>query len=177
MRLVDWQIAVLQKQVPIIDPYEEALITEGLNGKVLPYGLAGDGYVLRLSPAAAVMHYRVSVDPKHLPKVSEVHRLNFIPQMSCLMGLTVETVHMPAGYVGRLELVDEYALAGLRLLAPEIPGEFEGRVVISVINPLVVPVWIYFGEGVAKLAIENTPPLESRKRAGRGRRLLHAGTV
>lgn len=170
MRLVDWQIAQLQKNRPVIDPFEAALIREDVTyGRMLPYGLVSDGYILRLSQASAVVSYRGTVDPKRSSMAVEVSGLNFIPQQSCMLGVTIEAVHLPLGFLGRLELVHDYGVCGLHLVAPEILGADGGhpvRAVFTIVNPLSVPVWLYYGEGAVKLTIEEAP-LGSR-RAGEG---------
>lgn len=163
MRLVDWQIAQLQRNCPVIEPYEAALMTEDpVFGKVLPYGQAANGYVLRLAPTCAVVNYRVAADPKSPPQPSAIHGLNFVPQQSYVMALTIETVQVPSGFVGRLELLDEYQLCGLRLVVPEIPHHRPERVLMALVNPMAVPVWLYHNEGVAKLILE-VAPLEARR--------------
>lgn len=163
MKLVDWQIASLQKRKHVIEPFEEVLVRELTTGPAMAFGLARDGYVLRLSSTSAVANYRGTVDPKYLPKANETHGLNFIPPQSCMMALTVETVELPRGYTGRLELTQEYALTGLRLVAPELAGGAQGcRVLVTLINPMAVPIVLYHGEGICKLTITDEAPLEPR---------------
>lgn len=169
MKLVDWQIESLQKRRHVIEPFEGALVRELATGPAMAYGLARDGYVLRLSSTSAVANYRMTVDPKYLPKPNDTHGLNFIPAQSCMMALTVETVTLPRGYTGRLELTQEYALTGLQLVAPELMGGTDGcRVLVTLINPMAVPIVLYHGEGIAKLVIADEAPLEPRSEERRG---------
>ncbi len=163
MRLVDWQIASLQKRHHVIDPYETVLVRELPRGAALPFGQARDGYVLRLSATSALASYRITIDPKELPKPSDVNGLNFIPPQACLMALTMENVVVPRGYTGRLELVQEYAMCGLSLVVAELYGGVqEGRVLVTLVNPMAVPVLLHHGEGVVKLVLSDEAPLPAR---------------
>lgn len=160
MRLVDWQIASLQKRTHVIDPYEAALVRETPTGTALAYGQARDGYVLRLSATSALSNYLLvgTLDPKRPPKATDVHGLSFIPPTTCLMALTVESVRVPRGYIGRLELIPEYEVCGLHLATHDLlGGAHEGRVLISLVNTMSIPVWLYHGEGVAKLVLSEAP--------------------
>ncbi len=160
MRLVDWQYASLQKRNHVIEPYEGALVRELPTGKAIAYGQERDGYVLRLSETCFIASYAVTVDPKHPPKPTDARGLHFVPSQSCLMALTMEHVQIPRGYRGHLELVTEYAICGLHLVRQEILGGVQsGPVVVSLVNPLLVPVWLHHGEGVARLVLEEAPYL------------------
>ncbi len=164
MKLVDWQIVSLQKRHHVIEPYEGALVRELPYGTAIAYGQARDGYVLRLSETCAVASYSVTVDPKHPPKSTDAHGLQFVPAQSCLMALTKERVCLPRGFRGHLELVQQYALCGLQLVRHEMLGGVqEGQVVVSLVNPLQVPVWLHHGEGVALLVIEEAPYLSKEE--------------
>lgn len=176
MKLVDWQIESLQKRRHIIEPFEGAFVREMATGPAIPFGLASDGYVLRLSSTSAVANFRATVDPKYLPKPNDTHGLKFIPSQSCMMALSVEVIDLPPGYTGRLELTQEYALTGLQLVAPELIGPV-GRVLVTLINPMAVPIILYHGEGIAKLTITDEAPLEPRspQRGGVGLALPEGG--
>lgn len=163
MRLVDWQIASLQKRQNVIDPYEGALIRELPTGPAIAYGQARDGYVLRLSPTSAVTNFRAIADPKYLPKPEESMGLNFVPPQSCMMALTVESVALPRGYTARLELIPQYATCGLTMVPVELPGGGQpGRVLATLINPMASRVVLYHGEGFVKLIVSDEAPLLSR---------------
>lgn len=162
MRMVDWQIAQLYKQHRMIEPYESALVTETPKGTAIPYGQDEDGYILRISRTSCLTNFGTgaAVDPKHLPIPSEVHGLSFVPPATCLLALTVEEVQIPSGYCARLELLPQYAMAGLMLaqwsLPPRHPRE---RLAISLVNHMVSPVWLYLEEGVVKLVLEEVATL------------------
>lgn len=163
MRLVDWQISSLHKRHHVLDPYEPMLVRETPDGPSIAYGLARDSYVLRLSTTAAAITYSgATVDPKRPPRATDVSGLRWIPAQSCLMALSMEHVQIPRGYVARAELVQEYAMCGVQLVVPELIGGHDGRVLLSLVNPLMVPIWVYHGEGVARLVIEDAP-LPSRE--------------
>lgn len=179
MKLVDWQIASLQTRRHVIEPFEGALVRELPGGPALPFGLAHDGYILRLSSTSAVANFRTTVDPKYLPKPNDTHGLNFIPPQSCMMALTMENVAVPPGYTGRLELTQQYSLCGLQMVPMEMIGGVSRteRIMITLINPMAVPIMLYPGEGICKLVLADEAPLEPRgeQRSGAGLMIPEGG--
>lgn len=153
--------ALCQGDRSMITPFQEKTIEKG----VISYGLSSYGYDVRLGDTLKVIRstegYRSDrpfLDPKDPDSLTDKFITHVVPlgrpfllePHSFALGSTVETFRIPRDIMVTCLGKSTYARVGLTVIVTPIEPEFEGTVVIELINPTNYPVYVYSGEGIAQ---------------------------
>ncbi len=152
----DSWIAKMAKEHGMISPFEETLIRENNNSKVISYGLSSYGYDVRVSNQFRIFTnvYGSVIDPKNFDTQSLVEVESdycLVPPNSFALALSVETFKIPKNVMTVCLGKSTYARCGIIVnVTPFEPG-WEGRAVLEISNTTPLPAKIYADEGLAQV--------------------------
>ncbi len=161
MLLNDKQILELCVKEDLIRPY--AMQTKVLGGnKVISYGLSSYGYDLRLSNTELLLINNSStlLDPKYsnsenfIPLLLNTDNTGMywrVPANSCVLGTTLELVHMPENLTAIALGKSTYARNGVVANVTPIEAGWCGHITIELSNTSSKTVKIYAAEGIIQL--------------------------
>lgn len=116
---------------------------------------------LYLQPASIDLHFRLNKGVIVPPVVDEIElKQNFsrivIPPNELVLISTLEKIHIPNGYVGRVEGVSSLARIGLlvHVTAGFIDPNFQGNITLEIVNMNRYPVVLEDGCRVCQLVVE-----------------------
>ena len=116
---------------------------------------------LYLQPASIDLHFRLNKGVIVPPVVDEIElKQNFsrivIPPSELVLISTLEKIHIPNGYVGRVEGVSSLARIGLlvHVTAGFIDPNFNGNITLEIVNMNRYPVVLEDGCRVCQLVVE-----------------------
>lgn len=116
---------------------------------------------LHLQPASIDLHFRLNKGVIVPPVVDEIElKQNFnrivIPPNELVLISTLEKIHIPNGYIGRVEGVSSLARIGLlvHVTAGFIDPNFNGNITLEIVNMNRYPVVLEDGCRVCQLVVE-----------------------
>lgn len=116
---------------------------------------------LYLQPASIDLHFRLNKGVIVPPVVDEIElKQNFsrivIPPSELVLISTLEKIHIPNGYVGRVEGVSSLARIGLlvHVTAGFIDPNFQGNITLEIVNMNRYPVVLEDGCRICQLTVE-----------------------
>lgn len=153
---------------PMISPFEPHSVKEmgtvmGLQ-RILSYGLSSYGYDIRLSPAELKLFtnlHSAVVDPRKVdPKCYTEPELRtdedglpyvLMPPNSIMLGHTIEYFSIPRDILVTCLGKSTYARVGVSLIVTPLEPEWEGNLVVEIVNHSNSPVKIYPMQGIGQL--------------------------
>lgn len=161
--LVDHQIRklCLDSENPMISPFVEKLVEKG----TISYGLSSCGYDATLAPNFKVFHNTHSgiVDPKASVEESIDNYIDvkdsksfLIPPNGFVLGHTVEYFKIPRNVMVICLGKSTYARSGISVCVTPLEPEWEGQVVIEIVNHTPLPAKIYANEGICQFLFLKT---------------------
>jgi len=160
--LNDSQIAELVAEANLIVPFENTLIRNINQLKVISYGLSSYGYDIRLSPQelTAFTSNTEWIDPKdfdskHLSKLT-LYTDNsgsyfVMPGHSYALGVALEKINMPNFLTGVCIGKSTYARSGLIANLTPIEAGWSGYLTLELANTSDAPCKVYANEGIAQI--------------------------
>lgn len=140
----------------MIEPFNEQLVRESNNQKIVSYGLSSYGYDLRVANKFKVFTdvYNTVVDPKNFSEDAfvdiETDRC-VIPPRSFALAVSVEYFRIPDDVLTICIGKSTYARCGIIVnVTPFEPG-WEGYVTLEISNTTPLPAVIYANEGLAQV--------------------------
>ena len=172
---------------PMLTPFVDTPTRVVDGRKVLSYGVTSYGYDARLSDQIKIFTNLNAglIDPKNLdPKTlvdAEIHtdtdgsRYALLPPNSYMLGVTVETFHMPRDVLsiclGKSTMARASAIVNV---TPIEPG-FIGQVVIEISSASSLPVKVYVNEGIAQFIFLRGNPCTTTYADKKGKYQFQAG--
>ena len=166
--LADWQIALLcdpSLAKPMITPFlRDSIKLDARGNRLISYGVTSYGYDIRLAPRDLKVFTNLNskvVDPRKLdPDCYSVPQLltdedglsyMLLPPNSTMSGHTEEYFRMPRNILGVVVGKSTYARASVGILCTPLEPEWEGNLVVEIVNHNNSPVKIYPNQGIAQL--------------------------
>lgn len=133
--------------------------------RVISFGQSSYGYDVRLAgdlKQIKIIGKSIAVDPKNVEKACLLDPELYyrvcpisgpyidIPPGGCLLGPTTETFNIPRDVIVIVTGKSTYARAGLIVNVTPIEPEFQGEVIIEIINPTRTFIRCYLNEGIAQ---------------------------
>lgn len=126
--------------------------------------------VLYLQPSSYDMHFRLNKGIIVPPVVDEIQlKQNFnrivIPPSELVLISTLEKIHIPNGYVGRVEGVSSLARIGLlvHITSGFIDPNFKGHITLEIVNMNRYPIVLEDGCRVCQLVVEKLDSINERE--------------
>lgn len=186
--LVDWQIAERchsQAIKPMIEPFVPSSVktikTEQGIQKIISYGLSSAGYDIRLSGKDLKVFTDINsqvLDPRNMnPRcyveptlLTDEDGLTYViqPPNSVMLGHTVECFNIPRDIIATCLGKSTYARASVSLIVTPLEPEWEGFLVVEIVNHAKLPVKIYTNQGIGQLMFNLTDDVCDVSYADRG---------
>ena len=140
----------------MIDPFTDGQRRDGVNGKIISYGLSSYGYDVRCAKEFKVFTniHSAIVDPKNFDKNSFQtleSDVCVIPPNSFVLARTVEYFKIPRNVLVLCVGKSTYARCGIIVNVTPLEPEWEGHINLEFSNTTNLPAKIYANEGVAQL--------------------------
>ncbi len=148
----------------MIQPFEERLIRQVNNRRIISAGLSSYGYDIRLAKDGFHVFSPIKgreIDPKNFDNSSLIEsplrtaedgsQYWLLPPLSYALGVTVETFNIPRNVIGLCFGKSTYARSGLIVNATPLEPTWRGRLVLEISNSADLPVRIYAEEGIAQV--------------------------
>lgn len=154
--LSDVWIEKMVDQHQMIEPFENELIKEKENKKIVSYGLSSYGYDLRVSDEFKIftnVHASI-IDPKDFRDDSFVDvktDVAIIPPNSFALARSIEYFRIPRDIITLCVGKSTYARCGIIVNVTPFEPEWEGQVTLEISNTTPLPAKIYAGEGLAQV--------------------------
>lgn len=167
--LADWQIIERCEQEQMIVPFHresiKTLETEKGIQRILSKGVSSYGYDIVLAKeelkiftnmTGAIINPR-KIDPKSyvtpelLVDPEDGCRYVVLPPNSVMLGHTVEWFKIPRDILGECLAKSTYARAGISLLVTPLEPEWEGKLVVEIVNHTTSHVMIFVDQGIGQL--------------------------
>lgn len=154
--LSDKDIRELVKKHKMIEPYEDTLVKQIDDNKLVSYGLSSYGYDLRVSNEFKVFTnvYNSIVDPKNFKEDSFVDIKGpycIVPPNSFALARSVEYFRIPRNLLTMCIGKSTYARCGIIVNVTPFEPEWEGHVTLEISNTTPLPAKIYSNEGIAQV--------------------------
>ena len=177
--LPDHWIRSQARSAGMIEPFEEALVREG----VISYGLSSYGYDARVSSEFKIFTNVDSavVDPKAFPDNGFVDRVGdvcIIPPNSFALARTVEYFRVPEDVLVICVGKSTYARCGIIVNVTPLEPGWEGHVTLEFSNTTPLPAKIYAGEGACQfLFFKGDSPCETSYKGRQGKYMGQCGVT
>src|ERR1044072_4958934 len=148
----------------LIDPYEEKLLREVDDRRIISCGLSSYGYDCRLARDEFKVFSPVTgteIDPKKFDPNSPLHvppRRSadgsvywLLPPHSYALGVTIERFNMPRNATALAIGKSTYARCGLIANTTPLEANWRGRLVVELYNAANLPVRLYAEEGFIQI--------------------------
>lgn len=148
----------------MIQPFEERLIRQVNDRRIISAGLSSYGYDIRLAKDGFHVFSPIKgreIDPKNFDNSSLIEsplrtaedgsQYWLLPPLSYALGVTVETFNIPRNVIGLCFGKSTYARSGLIVNATPLEPTWRGRLVLEISNSADLPVRIYAEEGIAQV--------------------------
>lgn len=154
--LSDKDIRELVKNHKMIEPYEDTLVKQIDDNKLVSYGLSSYGYDLRVANEFKVFTnvYNSIVDPKNFREDSFVDIKGpycIVPPNSFALARSVEYFRIPRNLLTMCIGKSTYARCGIIVNVTPFEPEWEGHVTLEISNTTPLPAKIYSNEGIAQV--------------------------
>lgn len=154
--LSDKDIRQMVKKHQMIDPYEDSLVKNLEERKIVSYGPSSYGYDLRVADEFKVFTnvYNSLVDPKNFRDDSFVDIKGpfcIIPPNSFALARSVEYFRIPRNILTICIGKSTYARCGIIVNVTPFEPEWEGYVTLEISNTTPLPAKIYSNEGIAQV--------------------------
>lgn len=148
----------------MIRPYEERLVRQINDRRIISAGVSSYGYDMRLAKDGFHVFSPIKgreIDPKNFDNSSLIDsplrtaedgsQYWLLPPLSYALGVTVETFNIPRNVIGLCFGKSTYARSGLIINATPLEPTWRGRLVLEISNSADLPVRIYAEEGIAQV--------------------------
>ena len=154
--LSDSDIRDFVKKYKMIEPYEDTLIKQVDDRKLVSYGLSSYGYDLRVSNEFKVFTnvYNSIVDPKNFSDDSFVDIKGsycIVPPNSFALARSIEYFRIPRNILTICIGKSTYARCGIIVNVTPFEPEWEGHVTLEISNTTPLPAKVYSNEGIAQV--------------------------
>lgn len=157
---------------PMITPYLEKCVREVDGRKIISAGQSSYGYDIRLAKEGLKIFtntHCVVIDPKEID--SRVYNENveihydekkgwyvLLPGKTGLLGHTMEHFNMPRNMLSTCQSKSTYARSFIGVIVTPLEPEWEGVLVVEIVNYTDAPARVYLEEGIAQVNFfENEP--------------------
>ena len=181
--LSDKDIREMVKTHKMIEPYEDVLVKQIDDNKLVSYGLSSYGYDIRVSNEFKVFTnvYNSIVDPKNFRDDSFVDIKGpfcIVPPNSFALARSVEYFRIPRNLLTICIGKSTYARCGIIVNVTPFEPEWEGHVTLEISNTTPLPAKIYSNEGIAQvLFFEAKSVCETSYADRRGKYMKQKGIV
>lgn len=166
--LADWEIEELcTGEKPMISPfYPESKRYSEAGHRVPSYGNSSYGYDIQLSDKELKVFTDVhggEIDIRNIdPDIYFVPKVKFaedgapyviLPPNGFLLGHTVEWFDMPKDVLGNCLGKSTYARGGMSVIVTPLEPEWEGNLVVEIVNNTTLPARVYLNCGIAQLTL------------------------
>ena len=154
--LSDEDIREMVKKHGMIEPYEDDLVKEIDDKKLVSYGLSSYGYDIRISNEFKVFTnvYNSIIDPKNFSEDSFVDIKGpycIVPPNSFALARSVEYFKIPRNILTMCIGKSTYARCGIIVNVTPFEPEWEGHVTLEISNTTPLPAKVYSNEGIAQV--------------------------
>jgi dCTP deaminase len=166
--LADWQIIERCEQQQMIEPFHrrsvKTLETEKGTQRILSKGVSSYGYDIVLNKDDLKIFTNMTgkiVNPRKMDKcnyqtpelLTDEDGLQYVvlPPNSVMLGHTVEYFKIPRDILGECLAKSTYARAGISLLVTPLEPEWEGVLVVEIVNHTTSHVMIFVDQGIGQL--------------------------
>jgi len=179
--LCDTEIKALAEGADMIAPFEEKLIEEDNDRKLLSYGLSSYGYDIRLSPNQCLIFGRPSqgdcdaknFDPSILKPADlledERGKYFFIPPYGYCFGVAIEHVKLPEDVTVVAMGKSTYARSGILVNITPAEAGWEGHLTLEISNCTGLFNRIYANEGICQLLFFRSKPCQVTYKQRKGK--------
>jgi dCTP deaminase len=154
--LSDKDIREMVQKYKMIEPYEDTLIKQIDDNKLVSYGLSSYGYDIRVANEFKVFTnvYNSIVDPKNFRDDSFVDIKGpycIVPPNSFALARSVEYFRIPRNLLTICIGKSTYARCGIIVNVTPFEPEWEGHVTLEISNTTPLPAKVYSNEGIAQV--------------------------
>lgn len=186
MILNDLQIRALchaerHLDAPMITPFQTDQIRRTESGApAISSGLSSYGYDIRLADTGLKLFPETGglIDPKNFDESllipltahsDETGTFYILPPHAYVLGVSVETFHIPNNVLGICYCKSTYARCGLKINTTPLEPGWRGRLVLEFSNETALPLKVYANEGIAQVVFSagDLPATTYADRAGK----------
>lgn len=160
----DKWIRRMANEFGMITPFENQLLRQAGDRRIISAGLSSYGYDIRLAPDGFRVFSPVTgieIDPKNFDQLSLVEvplrsaadgaSYWLMPPHSYALGVTVETFKIPRSVIGICMGKSTYARSGIIVNTTPLEPGWRGRLVLELSNSADLPARVYCNEGVGQI--------------------------
>ena len=166
---------------PMITPFQISQIRRTVSGiPAISSGISSYGYDIRLSDSGLKLFPETGglIDPKNFDESllisltahsDETGTFYILPPHAYVLGVSVETFHIPNNVLGICYCKSTYARCGLKINTTPLEPGWRGRLVLEFSNGTALPMKVYANEGIAQVVFDDgaTPEVTYADRSGK----------
>ena len=187
--LCDKEIRRLAEEEEMIVPFQDRLVSEENDRRILSYGLSSYGYDIRLSPEQCLIFGRISegeCDPKDFkPEIlnqaelleDEKGKYFLLPPYGYCLGVARERLKLPRDVTVVAVGKSTYARSGILVNITPAESGWEGYLTLEISNCTGLFNRIYADEGVTQLLFYRGNPCEVSYQDRKGKYQNQVGVV